>query len=130
LIPQLLQKYNIPGCAVAVMNDGQLVMSRGYGWADRDGKIPVSPDSSFRVGALSKPITSAAIMLLVQDGKLKLDTPVLNVLGDILPLEGQTRDPRWSQITVRHLLQGSGGFDAKSSFEPFDRLDQIATATK
>ena len=130
LIPQLLQKYNIPGCTVAVMNNGQLVMSRGYGWADRDGKVPVSPDSSFRIGALSKPITSAAIMLLVQDGKLKLDTPVLNVLGDISPLEGATRDPRWAQITIRHLLQGSGGWDADLAFDPFSRLSQIATATK
>ncbi|BCM91647.1 penicillin-binding protein 4* [Abditibacteriota bacterium] len=129
-IPQLLQKYDIPGCVVAVMDNDKLVMTRGYGWASREGKVPISPDSMFRIGALSKPITAVAILLLAQEGKLTLDTPVFNVLKDLVPLEGGTPDPRLSKITIRHLLQHSGGWDAEASFEPFDRLAQIATAAK
>ncbi len=129
-IPQLLQKYDIPGCVVAVMDNDKLVMTRGYGWADRDAKVPIDPNSTFRIGALSKPITATAILLLVQDGKLTLETRVFDVLKDLTPFPGETPDPRLSQITIRQLLQHSGGWDAGASFDPFDRLGQIATAAK
>ena len=126
----LLEKYNIPGCVVAVMDNDKPVMTRGYGWANREAKVPIAPDSLFRIGGLTKPITAAAILLLVQDGKLTLDTPVFDVLKDLAPLEGGTPDPRLGKITIRHLLQHSGGWDAGASFEPFDRLGPIAKTAK
>src|SRR4030095_12203312 len=52
---------HIPGAAVAVVKDRRLVYARGYGWANREEKISVKPDSLFRIASLSKPITAVAV---------------------------------------------------------------------
>ena len=70
VIPDLMRKYAIPGGAVAVVRDGKLIYARGFGYADVENKTPVQPDALFRIASVSKPITSAAIMKLVEEGKL------------------------------------------------------------
>ena len=69
----LMQKYSVPGGAVAVMRNGKLVLARGYGFADNGNSVIAHPDSLFRIASLSKQISSAAILQLVQEGKLSLD---------------------------------------------------------
>src|SRR5580765_6292995 len=59
-----VKEHNIPGGSLAVMRDGKLVYARGFGWADRDAKTPVQPDSLFRIASVSKPITAVAILKL------------------------------------------------------------------
>src|SRR3982750_3670071 len=104
IIPDLMRKYAIPGAAVAVMRNGKLIYARGFGYADVESKAPVQPDALFRIASVSKPITSAAIMKLVEKGKLTLDDRVAPLVADLEPAEGATVDRRWEQITIRHLL--------------------------
>jgi len=128
-ITSLMRKWKIPGGAVAVVKDGRLVFAHGYGLADRDAGKQVQPDSLFRIASVTKPITAAAILVLVERGRLDLDAKVL----DILKLPGVSTnslaDPRWKQITVRQLLLHTAGFDRDTGFDPMFRSYEIAKAT-
>ncbi len=93
----------IPGVAVAIVQDDQIIFSKGYGEAFA-GK-PVTPQTQFYLGSVSKGFTALAIMQLVEQGKLKLDAPVQKYLSWF-----QVADPNASsKITVRHLLNHTSG---------------------
>jgi CubicO group peptidase (beta-lactamase class C family) len=111
----LIEKWDIPGGNLAVARDGRLLLSRGYGLADRGRGTPVEPDTLFRLGSLAKPITAVAILLLVEDGRIALDDRALPILGESGPRQDRIRDPRVRAITVRHLLQHMAGFDRTKS---------------
>ena len=66
----------VPGLSVAVGVDGEVVWSEGFGYADIENRVPVWEETRFRVGSVSKPITAAAVGLLVEQGRLDLDAPV------------------------------------------------------
>ena len=126
LIPDFMRKYAIPGGAVAVMRDGKLIYARGFGYADVANQTTVQPDALFRIASVSKPLTSAAIMKLVEEGKLDVDLsdPVAPFISDLVPAAGASIDPRWEQITIRHLLTHTGGWDRtkpNGGFDPMDR---------
>jgi len=110
-----------------VARNGKLVYARGYGWADREAKAAVRPDSLFRIASLSKPITGVAVLKLVEDGKLTLDTEVFDLLalGAQLP-EGRKLDDRWKQITLRHLLHHTAGWDRDKSGDPMFKSREIS----
>jgi CubicO group peptidase (beta-lactamase class C family) len=71
-----LTAQNLPGISVAVGADGDVVWAEGLGWADLDKKAPVKPDTKFRIGTASTMLTSAAVGLLLERGRLKLDDEV------------------------------------------------------
>ena len=71
-----LVDHNLPGLSVAVGNDGEIVWAEGFGWAGLEGKQPVLPETRFRIGTLSTPLTSAAAGLLLEQGRLNLDEPI------------------------------------------------------
>jgi N-acyl-D-amino-acid deacylase len=127
-ITDFMRKYAIPGGAVAVLRDGKLVYARGFGYADVESKTPVQPDALFRIASVSKPITAAAIMKLVEEGKLKLDDRVAPFIAHLTPAPGATVDPRWEQITIRHLLNHTGGWDRAKPNGGFDPVDRPAIA--
>ncbi len=102
----LLTKYKIPGLSISIAKDGKLIFARGFGIADTSAGEPVQPDSLFRIASVSKPLTAVGVLKLIEDGKLTLDTKVISYLG-LTP----TADPRYYDITVRHLLDHSAGFD-------------------
>ncbi len=118
-------EQNIPGLAIAVAKDGQLVYARGFGYADVERKEPVLPESLFRIASVSKPITAVAVMQLIERGKLSFDTRMVDVLRTLVP-RGQKGDPRLNVITVRHLLQHTAGWDLSLSPDPVSRTVQIA----
>ncbi|MDX6239146.1 MAG: hypothetical protein QOG10_3961 [Kribbellaceae bacterium] len=109
-----MQARGITAGQVAVTYKGRLVLARGF---STSANLTVQPTSLFRIASLSKSFTAAAIVKLVQDGKLSLATPVTQLLG-ITPPAGQTRDARWSSITLWRLLQHLGGFDSAVSGDP------------
>src|SRR5918999_2008611 len=127
-IPNLMRKYAIPGGAVAVLRDGKLIYARGFGYADVENKTPVQPDALFRIASVSKPITGVAIMKLVEEGKLQLDDRVAPFIAHLTPAPAATVDPRWEQITIRHLLNHTGGWDRDKPNGGFDPMFRPAIA--
>lgn len=122
-----MKRHAIPGGALAVVQDGKLIYARGYGFADREQKTPVLPTSLFRLASVSKPITSAAVMTLVERGKLDLDAKVVALLGVEPFLKAGTKeDPRIRDISVRNLLQHAGGWDRGKSGDIMFKHFQIA----
>jgi len=117
-IVTVLKRHGIPGAALAVTKDGKLLVARGYGWADLSNDAFVQPDTLFGIASLSKTITAAAVLKLVEQGKLKLDDHAFKLLAHIKPLRGERVDPRLQHITVRHLLNHSGGWDNQKSGDP------------
>lgn len=126
---RFVEDYGVPGMSLAVAKDGRLLLARGYGWADRDAQEPVQPDTRFRIASVSKPVTAFAILSLVDDGKIALDAPILTQFDQRAAARAkEPNDPRWNQITPRHLLQHTGGFDRGASFDPMFRSRSIAEA--
>ena len=128
VIPAFMRKHGIPGGAVAVMRDGRLLYARGFGYADVENKTPVQPDALFRIASVSKTLTSAAVMKLVEEGRLELDDRVAPLIAHLTPAPGATVDPRWEQITIRHLLNHSAGWDRTRPNGGFDPIDRPAVA--
>lgn len=90
--------------AVAIMVNGRIVYSEGFGMADREKSIPVTSSTLFNIGSISKVYAAAAIMLLVDDGKVGLDRPVKDYLPEFWMADG-----RYRKITVRMLLDHQSG---------------------
>lgn len=90
-----------PGCAVGVYRAGAVVLARGYGAANLDHALAITPATVFEIGSLSKQFTATAILLLAADGKLALDSDVRTYLPE-LPAAPRV-------ITLRHLLHHTGG---------------------
>src|SRR5918992_3383170 len=127
-IPNLMRNYTIPGGAVAVLRDGKLIYARGFGYADVENQTPVQPDALFRIASVSKPITGVAIMKLVEEGELHLDERVAPLIAHLTPAPGATVDPRWEQITMRQLLNHTGGWDRDKPNGAFDPMFRPAIA--
>ncbi len=125
LMTEFLQQHDVPGGVLAVTRHSQLIYARGFGFAEKETQRPVQPDSLFRLASISKPITAVAVMQLVQQGKFGLDDRVFDILPakDWLP---EKHDERLLAITVRQLLQHSGGWDREKSFDPIGKLRQIS----
>jgi CubicO group peptidase (beta-lactamase class C family) len=100
---------------VAVAKDGRIVYARAYGEMD-DAGTAVQVDTRFRFASISKVITAAAVLQLIQAGAMNLDDSVFRLLADDLPL-GDNPDPRLGRITVRMLLDHTSGFT--KSTDPF-----------
>lgn len=111
---RLLGKYDIPGGAMAVARDGRVLTERGFG--------NVKPESELPIASCTKAITRAAVMILVKDGKLRLDQPAWGMVAELLPPH---RDPRLDQVTIRQLLDHSGGWDRSVA-----RVDVVAASMK
>jgi CubicO group peptidase (beta-lactamase class C family) len=127
MMTSLMQKWQLPGGELAVAKDGRLVFAHGYGYADRDSGTPVQPDSLFRIASVSKVFTSEAILTLVDRGLLNLDAPAFGLLS-VQPPDGVVVDARIGTITVRQLIQHTGGFDRNVSGDPIWQVVPIATA--
>jgi CubicO group peptidase (beta-lactamase class C family) len=72
----------VPGLSVAVTVDGKMVWSEGFGYADLSAKTPVTPETRFRIGSVSKPLTSVGLALLVERGALDMDAPIQKYVPD------------------------------------------------
>jgi CubicO group peptidase (beta-lactamase class C family) len=112
IMENILREYCIVGGALAIAVDGRLVLARGYGLANGAANEPMRPDHLFCTASGSKAIDAVAVMKLVKDGKLDLDTPLLKFLSRFMPM-GKITDPRVRRITVRHLLYHAGGWEVK-----------------
>jgi CubicO group peptidase (beta-lactamase class C family) len=104
-----LADHGIAGAAVAIVRDGRLLLSKGYGWADVERRVPVDPARTlFRIGSVSKLFTWTAVMQLRDEGRLDLDADVNSYLDFRIP--ASYPEP----ITLRHLLTHTAGFEDRS----------------
>lgn len=105
-----------PGLTVVLAVDDRIVYAQGYGWADRQQQVPASPWLEQRLAGVSRTLTAAAVMRLVEQGRLTLDgsawAPLASELG------GAPADARLAQVTVRQLLTHSWGLDPRRSSDP------------
>ncbi|MEO8198968.1 MAG: serine hydrolase domain-containing protein [Gemmatimonadota bacterium] len=76
IIADTMRSLGTPGASICVMRDGRVIWSEGFGFADLEQQVRSTPRSVFRIGSVSKPLTAAALGLLVQEGKLDLDAEV------------------------------------------------------
>jgi len=106
-----MEAYGIPGGSLAVVKDGRLVLSRGYGYADPETQREANPATIFRYGSVSKPITSIAVMMLMQQGLLQMDDKPFSILSHLPVLPGETEDPRLKDVTLEQLLTQSAGWN-------------------
>ena len=124
-----LKEHKLPGLAVALARKGKLVYSRGFGSANPEKKLPMQPNSQFRIASISKCITSTAIFQLIEKKLLTLDTPLLDVLTQKPFLAAKAKvDPRWKKATVKHALQHSFGHDRDASGDPIADIWGVAKA--
>ncbi len=96
-----MARQRVPGLAVAVVSHGRVVKARGYGLANVELQVPATDSTIFQSGSVGKQFTAAAVLLLVEDGKLTLDDPITRFLP-----EGNAA---WQGITIRHLLTHTSG---------------------
>ncbi len=96
----------LPGVAVGVVHDQELVWAKGYGYADIEKKTAITPTTNFRMASHSKLFTATAVMQLRDQGKLRLDDPVVKYLPWFQPKPAEADDP---PITIEELLTHSSG---------------------
>ena len=112
---QFLHQYGIKGASVAIALNDRLIYAKGYGYADYDNDIPMEPFHILRIASVSKLLTASAIMKLVEQGKLSLDSKVFGkngLLNDSIYLH--FRDKRYERITVRQLLTHTAGWGKRN----------------
>jgi CubicO group peptidase (beta-lactamase class C family) len=94
-------KPDSPGCALAVIKEGQVIYKRGYGMSNLEYGIPITPLSIFHIASISKEFTAMAIVMLAQQGKLSLDDDVRKYVPEVPDLG--------ERITIRHLIHHTSG---------------------
>lgn len=123
-VKSAMEKQHIPGVSIAVIKNGKIVKTQGYGFANLELKTPVKPETVFKIGSVSKQFLATGIMILIQEGKLSLDDPVSKFL-DGTP-------ETWKEITIRHLLTHTSGIVREApGFNPLkiqSDIDVIKTA--
>ncbi|MGE0553548.1 MAG: serine hydrolase domain-containing protein [Gemmatimonadales bacterium] len=96
---------NAPGCAVGAVQNGRFLHQRGYGMADLERRVPITPETVFYTGSVSKQFTAMSIALLARDGRISLDDPAREYLPEI-PEAG-------AGITIRHMVHHLSGLREK-----------------
>ena len=81
-VSDLLKEWNVPGCAVAVVKNGEAILARGYGLRDVEHNLPVTADTLFAIGSCTKAFTALCLGMLVDEGRLDWDRPVRDYLTD------------------------------------------------
>lgn len=125
LVNSFLSEWKIKGGSVALTKNGKLIYNQGFGFTGKDETQPVMPSTLFRVASVSKPITSIAIMKLVDDGYLSLKDTVFGegrILDQPYYLQAIS-DRRIYTITIQQLLEHTAGWDRMAPSEGFSHSD-------
>ena len=102
-----MNRLHIPGAVLTVVKDGEAILTKGFGWADMEGGIPVAAEKTlFRVGSVSKLVTATALLQLAERGRIDLKADVSRYLNPV-EIDDSFREP----VTAAHLLTHTAGFD-------------------
>ena len=105
-IPENMERSHVPGLVITVVEGDEVLLSKGYGYADLENRILMTPQTNVRAGSVSKPILSTAVIQLVAQGLLDLDAPVSEYIVDL-----DLTDEYGSASTVGQLLNHMGGYE-------------------
>ncbi len=97
-----MERQHIPGLSLAIIKDGKILKTAGYGFANVEKKIAATPETIYELASVSKQFVAAGTMLLVEQGKVNLDEPIATYLHNT--------PAAWSNVTVRRLLSHTAGF--------------------
>lgn len=126
---QMVQQ-NIVGVTLSVVQDGEILLLKGYGYADLEQRSPVNPAKTlFRPGSTAKLLTWTAVMQLAEQGKLDLDADLNSYLDFEIPgyLYGAGRTAKLEPVTLRHLLTHTPGFEDQGSGLFVLKAEEVAT---
>jgi CubicO group peptidase (beta-lactamase class C family) len=112
LVRAEMSQHPIPGLALEIIQQGKPVKIAGYGLANLEWQTPVTPQTVFEIGSVTKQFTAAGILLLQQDGKLSVDDKISQYLKNI--------PESWSNITIRHLLTHTSGIRNYTGMDGFE----------
>jgi len=132
-IPQIMEKAMIPGLSIAVIRDGELLWTKGFGVRNIETKEPVTDETVYEAASFSKPVYAYAAMKLVERGELDLDKPLIEYVSDDYIeqnyLGRKIDDERFRKITTRMVLTHTPGFpnwrgrdSLKINFEPGEKF--------
>ena len=121
LVIAQMKSRHIPGLSLAVVFKGKVVNAASYGLADVDRRSLVSAQTTFDVGSVGKQFTAAAVLMLVERGKLRLEDPIGRYIADV--------PPAWRPITLRHLLTHTSGLKDYETELPGAAQGQALTPT-
>ncbi len=96
-----MRALHIPGISLAVVRDGRIVKAKGYGLANIEANSAATPETVYEIGSMTKQFTAAAVMMLVEEGKVSLNDKITKYFPDA--------PQAWNRITVRHLLNHTSG---------------------
>ena len=117
-LTKLLAENKFSG-SVLIVRGGKILLSKGYGLADRELNVPNTTRTKFRLGSITKQFTAAAIVQLAQQGKLSLDDPASKYVPE--SHEG------WKKVTIRHLLRHTSGVPSFTSFPEYKTFKHFAS---
>jgi CubicO group peptidase (beta-lactamase class C family) len=126
LVTAEMRRQRIPGLSLAVVREGRVVLSRGFGLANIEHEVPVTPQTIFQSGSVGKQFTATLVMMLVEEGRVKLEDPITKYFP--------SAPAGWSAITIRHLLTHTAGttdypddFDFRRDYTEDELLDRAFT---
>lgn len=120
LVKSEMAKHQIPGLALKVVQHGRETKTAAYGFANLEWNVPVTPETVFEIGSVTKQFTAACIMLLVEEGKLSLD--------DKISLYLTNTPASWTNVTIRHLLTHTSGIKNYTGLEGFGLAHHLTQA--
>lgn len=112
-IRRLLVEQSLPSLAIAVARDGKIIWEEGFGWADREERIPSNEHTMYSLASVSKPITATGLMLLKERGRIDLDKPINDYLGEA-KLRARVGNP--ADATVRRVASHTAGLPLHYQF--------------
>lgn len=127
VVQKLIESKQIPGAAVAVVRDGKVVLTKGYGAENMETKTPADENTVYEIASVTKQFTAAGIVLLVEDGKIKLDDTLGKYLNDV--------PESWKAITIRQILNqvsgipnytATGKIQIEKKYAPKEILQMVA----
>jgi CubicO group peptidase (beta-lactamase class C family) len=117
-----MRRQHVVGLSLAVVKDGRLIKARGYGLANVELNLPATKDTAYNIASIGKQLTAAAIMLLVENGRIGLDDRITNYLSDL--------PPAWSEVTIRQLLSHTSGIKDYTKLPDFAKLSKSPVTTR
>ena len=100
-VERAMAQQHIPGLSLAVIRDGRVIKAKGYGLANVEHRVAATPRTVYELASTTKPFVATAILLLAQDGKLRLDDDIARWIDSV--------PAKWNGVTIRHLLTHTSG---------------------